>query len=120
GPVVLTEEISPATKNLEPKSAAEDAASAASVPPADAARPVDTAEEADPSIKTPLTDKAGSKRRVKAVEQQPLSGTASTPKPDTKRPGSAVEGAPPEPGAVSGDAKPKRTRKKTTPEGDAS
>ena len=120
GPVTLTEEIKPAQTKLEPKPEPAEAASAAAVPPSDAARPTDTAEEADPSIKTPLTDKEGSKKRVKAAEKQPLSATASTPKPDKKRAGAAVEGAPPEPGTVSGDAKPKRTRKKTTPEGDAS
>ena len=120
GPVTLTEEIKPAQTKLEPKPEPAEAASAAAVPPSDAARPTDTAEEADPSIKTPLTDKEGSQKRVKAAEKQPLSATASTPKPDKKRAGAAVEGAPPEPGTVSGDAKPKRTRKKTTPEGDAS
>ncbi|CAD7032863.1 NADH-quinone oxidoreductase subunit NuoE [Pseudorhizobium endolithicum] len=117
GPVTLNEDVKPAQKDPEPKSAAEEAAS---VPPANAGRAVDTAEEADPSIKTPLTDKEGAKRRVKTAQEQPLSATASTPKPDKKSAGSAVEGAPPEPGSVSGDAKPKRTRKKTTPEGDAS
>ena len=120
GPVTLVDDVKPAAKGAERKPAAATAAPATQVPPSDAARPKDTAEEADPSIKTPLTDKEGSRKRVKAAETQPLSGTASTPKPDRKRAGSAAEGAPPEPGTVSGDAKPKRTRKKTTPEGDAS
>ncbi|MCB5201802.1 NADH-quinone oxidoreductase subunit NuoE [Neorhizobium sp. T786] len=120
GSTTLTEEIKPVRTNLEPKPTAEEAAAAASVPPVEAARPKDTAPEADPSIKTPLTDKAGAKKQAKAAEKQPLSATTSTPKPDRKRKGSAAEGAPAEAGEVTGEAKPKRTRKKTTPEGDAS
>jgi NADH-quinone oxidoreductase subunit E len=120
GPVTLTGDVKPVEKGLEQKPSPQEAGSAAQVPPSDAGRPKDTAEEADPSIKTPLTDKAGAKKRVKTAQEQPLSATESTPKPDEKSAGSAAEGAPPEPGAVSGDAKPKRTRKKATPEGDAS
>ncbi|MCJ8518905.1 NADH-quinone oxidoreductase subunit E [Pseudorhizobium tarimense] len=119
-PVTLLAAEKPARKKPEPKPSEAEASAAGPVPPTDAARPKDTAEESDPSIKTPLTDKAASKRRVKAAEEQPLSGTAATTKPDRKRAGSAAEGAPPEPGAVSGDAKPKRTRKKPSPEGEAS
>lgn len=118
GPMTLLEDVKPVRTNLEPKRD-EDLAPAASVPPADAGRPKDTAPETDPSIKTPATDKEGARKRVKAAEKQPLSGTAKS-KPDPKSPGSAGEGAPPEPGAVSGDLKPKRSRRKTTTEGEPS
>ena len=120
GATTLTEEVEAAKGKLEAKPSARKAAAAAPIPPADAGRPKDTAAETDPSIKTPVTDKAGARKRAKTAEKQPLSATASTPKPDRKRAGSAAEGAPPEPGAVSGDAKPKRTRKKAAPEGEAS
>ncbi|MDY6961429.1 MAG: NADH-quinone oxidoreductase subunit NuoE [Pseudomonadota bacterium] len=116
GPTTLTEEIRPVRTNLESKPEAQSAPMA----PTDAGRAKDTAEEGDKSIKTPVTDKAGSQERVETAETQPLSGTKATAKPDRKRAGSAAEGAPPEPGAVSGDAKPKRTRKKPSPDGETS
>jgi NADH-quinone oxidoreductase subunit E len=118
GATTLTEEIKPVRTNLEPKPGAD--AAAAPMAATDAGRAKDTAEEADKSIKTPLTDKAGAQQRVETAETQPLSGTSKTDKPDRKRAGSATEGAPPEPGAVSGDAKPKRSRKKPTPDGETS
>lgn len=117
GATTLTEDGTPEAK---PDAKARKAGSGAAVPPGDAARPKDTAAETDPSIKTPATDKEGARKRARTAEKQPLSATASTPKPDSKRAGSAAAGAPAEPGTVSGDAKPKRTRKKTTPEGDVS
>jgi NADH-quinone oxidoreductase subunit E len=110
GPLTLLEDVKPVRTNLEPHREPE--APAAAMPPTDAGRAKNVAPEADASIKTPLTDKEGAKARVKAAQDMPLSATAKTD-PDPKSAGSAVEGAPPEPGAVSGDLKPKRTRKKT-------
>jgi len=121
GPITLTEDTKPARPNLEPAPSTDEAGSPGPMAPTDAGRAKDTAEEADPSIKTPLTDKAGAQQRVETAEKQPLSATVSTPKPDRKRAGSAAEGAPPEPGAVSGDAKPKRApRKKPASDGETS
>src|SRR5690606_29011063 len=108
GATTLTEEVKPVRTNLAAKPAADEAA--ASMPPADAGRPKDTAAEADKSIKTPVTDKGGARKQAKAAEAQPLSGTAATAKPDRKRAGSAAEGAPAKPGAVSGAAKPRAAK----------
>jgi NADH-quinone oxidoreductase subunit E len=110
GPQTLLEDVKPVRTNLEPQRTPAEAE--ATVPPADAGRPKDIAPEADPSIKTPLTDKQGAKAQAKAAEVQPLSATAKG-EPDVKAEGSTAEGAPPEAGAATGDAKPKRTRKKT-------
>jgi NADH-quinone oxidoreductase subunit E len=114
GPLTLLKDVKPVRTNLEPQPAAP-AADATTVPPADAGRAKDIAPETDPSVKTPVTDKEGAKARAKSAEKQPLSATAKSV-PDPKSPGSAAEGAPPQPGAVEGDLKPKRTRKKTTSE----
>jgi NADH-quinone oxidoreductase subunit E len=111
GPLTLLEDVKPVRTNLEPQRGAEEAAP---MPPTDAGRAKNVAPESDASIKTPVTDKEGAKARVKAAQEMPLSATAKTD-PDPKSAGSAVEGAPPEPGAVSGDLKPKRTRKKAGP-----
>src|SRR5690606_21779554 len=92
GATTLTED---GTPEVKPAARARKAGSGASGPPADAARPQDTAPETDPSIKTPVTDKEGARKRAKASEAQPLAGTASTPKPDRKRAGSVADGAPP-------------------------
>nr|WP_250806961.1 NADH-quinone oxidoreductase subunit NuoE [Neorhizobium tomejilense] len=118
GPQTLNDEIKPVRTNLDPHPSAEEAAAAASIPPADAGRPKDTAPETDPKLKTPATAPAAAAANAKAAETQPLSATAKS-KPAPKTPGSAAEGAPPEPGAVSGDLKPKRTRRKTTTEGES-
>ncbi|WP_105371919.1 NADH-quinone oxidoreductase subunit NuoE [Neorhizobium huautlense] len=119
GPVTLLEDVKPVRTNLEPQRDLAETAAATTVPPADAARPKDTAPETNPTLKTPATDKEGARKRAKTAEKQPLSGTAKS-KPDPKAAGSVAEGAPPEPGAVSGDLKPKRTRRKTTTEGESS
>jgi NADH-quinone oxidoreductase subunit E len=113
GAQTLLEDVKPVRTNLEPHPQPQE--DAATLPPADAGRAKDVAPETDPSVKTPVTDKEGAKQRAKAAEKQPLSATAKLddePKPA----GAAIEGAPPEAGAVSGDLKPKRTRKKATPE----
>jgi NADH-quinone oxidoreductase, E subunit len=109
GPQTLLEDVKPVRTNLEPQPTADEGAT---MPPAEAGRPKDTATEVNPAVKTPVTDKEGAKAQAKAAEQQPLSATAKS-EPDLKSAGSAAEGAPPEPGAVSGDLKPKRSRKKT-------
>jgi len=117
GPQTLNDEIMPVRTNLDPQPSAEEAAAAASVPPADAARPKDTAPETDPKLKTPATAPVAAAENAKAAETQPLSGTAKSK--SAPKAGSAVEGAPPEEGAASGDLKPKRTRRKTTTEGES-
>ncbi len=114
GPLTLLEDVRPVRTNLEPQATAP-AADPVSVPPADAGRAKDIAPETDPSVKTPVTDKAGAEARAKTAETQPLSATAKS-EPDPKAAGGAGEGAAPEPGAVSGDLKPKRSRKKTPSE----
>jgi len=120
GALTLLEEVRPVRTNLEPQPAqdAGDAASAAGAP-GNAARAKDNAPETDASVKTPVTDKQGAKDQAKAAETGPLSATTKSV-PDPKAAGGAGEGAPAEPGTVSGDLKPKRTRKKTTSEGEAS
>ncbi|MFB9952909.1 NADH-quinone oxidoreductase subunit E [Rhizobium puerariae] len=72
GATTLLEDVKPVRTNLEPQPAAD----AAPVPPADAARPKDTAPETDPKLKTPATAPAAAADNVKAAEAQPLSGTA--------------------------------------------
>lgn len=108
-PVTLVDDIKPVRTNLEPKTADV----SASVPPADAARPKDTAAETNPSLKTPVTAPAGAEANARKAEEQPLSGTKAS-EPDVKSVGSAAEGAPAEGSDVAGTGKPKRSRKKTT------
>jgi NADH-quinone oxidoreductase subunit E len=115
GATTLTDEITPVRTNLEPQPSAEEVAAGASVPPADAGRPKDTAPETDASLKTPVTAPEAAKANAEKAEKQPLSGTKKSD-PDPKAVGSAAEGAPAEPGTATGDAKPKRSRKKVNPE----
>ncbi|MDE1159017.1 MAG: NADH-quinone oxidoreductase subunit E [Neorhizobium sp.] len=68
GPTALTEEITPVRTNLEPQ--VEPPADAAPVPPAEAAKPKDTAPETDPKLKTPVTAPAASASNDKAAEKQ--------------------------------------------------
>jgi NADH-quinone oxidoreductase subunit E len=114
GALTLLEDVKPVRTNLEPQPVADAGASAAGAP-GNAARAKDNAPETDASIKTPVTDKNGAQERVAAAQAQPLSATAKS-EPDPKAAGGAGEGAPAEPGTLSGDLKPKRTRKKTPSE----
>jgi NADH-quinone oxidoreductase subunit E len=118
GPLTLLEEITPVRTNLEPQPEPQAVDNAAGAPDS-AGRVKENAPETDASIKTPVTDKQGAKEQAKTAETQPLSATTKS-EPDPKAVGGAGEGAAPEPGTVSGDLKPKRTRKKTSPEGEAS
>jgi len=88
GALTLLDDIKPVRTNLDPKP--EPVAEGASVPPADAAHPKDTAPEADKSLKTPVTAPAASASNDKAAEKD----------------------------AAAAEDKPKRTRK-AKPEGEA-
>ncbi|MQY48338.1 NADH-quinone oxidoreductase subunit NuoE [Rhizobiales bacterium RZME27] len=114
GPLTLLDDIKPVRTNLDPKP--EPAADGASVPPADAGHPKDTAPETDKSLKTPVTAPAAAAANAKEAEKGESTTTAE--KPDVKRRGSKAEGAPAPEGAVAGEDKPKRTRK-AKPEGEA-
>lgn len=114
GAVTLNDEIKPVRTNLDPQPAPVDAAS---VPPADAAHPKDTAPETDPKLKTPVTAPKAAARNAKEAEKG--ESTTTTAKSDKKSTGSKAEGAPVEPGVPSGETKPKRTRK-AKPEGETS
>ncbi len=105
GATTLTDET--ASAKAGPASDPQETGSGAKVPPADAARPKDRSPLTDPTIKTPATDRNGSRKQTRAAELQPLSATASTPKPDRKRTGSTAQGAPAEAGAVSGASRQK-------------
>jgi NADH-quinone oxidoreductase subunit E len=72
GAVTLNDDIKPVRTNLEPQPAPVDAAS---VPPADAAHPKDTAPETDPKLKTPVTAPKAAENNVKAAEAE-ASGAA--------------------------------------------
>ncbi len=109
GAITLNDDIKPVRTNLDPQPAPVDAAS---VPPADAAHPKDTAPETDPKLKTPATAPKAAARNAKEAEKGESATT--TTKSDKKAPGSKAEGAPVEPGVPSGETKPKRTRKKAT------
>ncbi len=74
GAVTLNDEIKPVRTNLEPQP--ESHADAAPVPPAEAAKPKDTAPETDPKLKTPATAPKAAENNVKAAEAQAESGTA--------------------------------------------
>ncbi|GGF79226.1 NADH dehydrogenase subunit E [Rhizobium wenxiniae] len=74
GAVTLNDEIKPVRTNLEPQP--ESHADAAPVPPAEAAKPKDTAPETDPKLKTPVTAPKAAENNVKAAEAQAESGTA--------------------------------------------
>ena len=76
GATTLLDEIKPVRTNLEPQPAP--VADAAPVPPAEAARPKDTAPETDAKLKTPVTAPAAAAANVKAAEAQPLSATAKS------------------------------------------
>lgn len=89
GPKTLLEEVKPVRTNLE----AQPEAPAASVPPAEAGRPKDTAAETNPSLKTPVTAPEAAKSNAKAAETGELSATKAS-EPDPKAPGSTAEGAP--------------------------
>ncbi|WP_313199200.1 NADH-quinone oxidoreductase subunit E [Rhizobium sp.] len=74
GAVTLNDEIKPVRTNLEPQP--EPPVDAAPVPPAEAAKPKDTAPETDPKLKTPATAPKAAENNVKAAEAQAESGTA--------------------------------------------
>lgn len=74
GAVTLNDEIKPVRTNLEPQP--ESHVDAAPVPPAEAAKPKDTAPETDPKLKTPATAPKAAENNVKAAEAQAESGTA--------------------------------------------
>ncbi|MDX3929070.1 MAG: NADH-quinone oxidoreductase subunit E [Shinella sp.] len=71
------------------------------VPPSNAARLKTATDETNRAVKTPATAPNGAARNVKASENQ-VEAAKEERKPDPKRPGSAAEGAPPEPGATPG------------------
>jgi NADH-quinone oxidoreductase subunit E len=102
GPVTLNDEIKPVRTNLDPQPA-EPAAEGTAVPPAEAARPKDTATETNPTVKTPVTAPAASQANDKAAE----AGSATKKSdPDPKAVGSTAEGAPAEGSKVAGTEKP--------------
>lgn len=74
GPVTLNDDIKPVRTNLEPQPEA--SVDAAPVPPAEAAKPKDTAPETDPKLKTPVTAPKAAEKNVKAAEAE-ASGTAT-------------------------------------------
>ena len=100
GPVTLLEEVKPVRTNLE----APQQEPAASVPPAEAARPKDTATETNPAVKTPVTEPAAAAANAKATEAGALSATKAS-EPDPKAVGSTAEGAPAEGSKVAGTDK---------------
>jgi NADH-quinone oxidoreductase subunit E len=73
----LTEDIKPVRTNLEPQPEAP--VEAAPVPPADAARPKDTAPETDPKLKTPVTAPAAAAANAKATEMEGEGKPAKAP-----------------------------------------
>lgn len=87
GAVTLNDDIKPVRTNLEPQPEAH--ADAASVPPADAAHPKDTAPETDPKLKTPVTAPKAAEANAKATGDKPA---ADAPKTDAKV--EAVKAAP--------------------------
>ncbi|MBP2547249.1 NADH-quinone oxidoreductase subunit E [Neorhizobium galegae] len=103
GPVTLNDEIKPVRTNLDPQPAAP-AAEGTSVPPAEAARPKDTATETNPSVKTPVTAPEASKANDTAAE---AASATKKSEPDPKAVGSTGEGAPAEGSKVAGTDKPK-------------
>jgi NADH-quinone oxidoreductase subunit E len=89
GATTLLEDIKPVRTNLEPQPAP--VADAAPVPPAEAARPKDTAPETDAKLKTPVTAPAAAAANAKAVEAEPAAAktVAKAEKPsldDPRRP----------------------------------
>jgi NADH-quinone oxidoreductase subunit E len=66
GAVTLNVEIKPVRTNLEPQP--EPVADAAPVPPAEAAKPKDTAPETDPKLKTPVTAPKAAAENAKVAE----------------------------------------------------
>jgi NADH-quinone oxidoreductase subunit E len=114
-PITLVDDIKPVRTNLEPQPQA--VAEGASVPPANAGRPTDTAPETDKSLKTPVTAPKAAAKNVKVAEKGEGSPTTTDTAPAAT--GSKAEGAPAELGVPSGETKPKRTRK-PKPEGESS
>lgn len=87
GAVTLNDDIKPVRTNLEPQPEAH--TDAASVPPADAAHPKDTAPETDPKLKTPVTAPKAAEANAKATGDKPA---ADAPKTEAKA--EAVKAAP--------------------------
>ncbi|MNU36174.1 NADH-quinone oxidoreductase chain 2 [compost metagenome] len=83
GAVTLNDEIKPVRTNLEPQP--EPPVDAAPVPPAEAAKPKDTAPETDPKLKTPVTAPKAAEANAKATVDKPA---AEAPKAE------AVKAAP--------------------------
>ncbi|MBW9087956.1 NADH-quinone oxidoreductase subunit E [Rhizobium wenxiniae] len=79
GAVTLNDDIKPVRTNLEPQPEAH--ADAAPVPPAEAAKPKDTAPETDPKLKTPVTAPKAAEANAKATEDKPA---ADAPKTEAK------------------------------------
>jgi len=65
GAVTLNDEVKPVRTNLEPQP--EPPVDAAPVPPAEAAKPKDTAPETDPKLKTPVTAPKAAEANAKAT-----------------------------------------------------
>jgi NADH-quinone oxidoreductase subunit E len=107
GPITLNDEIKPVRTNLDVQPPAPEA----TVPPAEAGRPKDTATETNPSVKTPVTAPAASAENAKAAEAGPLSGTKAS-EPDPKAVGSTAEGAPAKGSEVAGTDTTKKTPEK--------
>ena len=114
-PITLVDDIKPVRTNLEPQPQA--VTEGASVPPANAGRPKDTAPETDKSLKTPVTAPKAAAENVKVAEKGEGSPTTTDTAPAAT--GSKAEGAPAELGVPSGETKPKRSRK-PKPEGESS
>lgn len=91
GAVTLNDDIKPVRTNLEPQP--ETPVDAAPVPPAEAAKPKDTAPETDPKLKTPVTAPKAAEANAKATEQEPPAGTAKA-EPVKSEPATAASAAP--------------------------
>jgi NADH-quinone oxidoreductase subunit E len=74
GAVTLNDKITPVRTNLEVQP--EPVVDAAPVPPAEAAKPKDTAPETDPKLKTPVTAPKAAAKNAEAAEEQAASGPA--------------------------------------------
>ena len=112
GPKTLLDKIVPVRTNLEPQP--EPVAEAAPVPPAEAAKPKDTAPETDPKLKTPATAPAESAAAAKAGEAPAEGGNAKV-EPEKPVPAPA-EAAKSEKPSLDHPDRPKGIEKPATPD----
>ncbi|AYD00668.1 NADH-quinone oxidoreductase subunit E [Neorhizobium sp. NCHU2750] len=91
GPVTLNDKITPVRTNLEPQPEAQ--TDAAPVPPAEAAKPKDTAPETDPKLKTPATapKAAAENAKTEAPKPEPVKPEAVKPDPVKAAPEAKAE-----------------------------